>query len=74
MVLGCAVQRTAAVNVSDVQDVALLGVQLAQKDHALQHLHRRLVGGRIRKRGVPDLVLGEELVDSSLGRELLDVR
>jgi len=65
-VLGTVVQRKVEVNVGDVQDVPLLGVQPAQKDQALQHVHRRVVGGRNNKRSNTRLVLGEELSDCSL--------
>ena len=74
VVLGNVVLRKAEVSVGDVQDVPLLGVQLAQKDHALQNLHRRLVDGRQSKRSVSKLFLGEELSDCNLGRKLLDAR
>ena len=68
--MGSVVLRKAAVNVSDVQDVPLLGVQLAQNNHALQHLHRR----RDSKRSRSILVRGKELSDYSAGRKLLDAR
>ena len=72
--LGCGVKRSAEVNVGDVQGVPLLGVQFGQKEHALQHLHRRLANCRESKRSAPKLIQGEELRDCSLGRKLLDSR
>ena len=70
--LGNVVHRKAEVNVSNVQDVPLLGVRLAKSEHALQHLHRRIVG--FSKRSPSKLVLVEELSDFSLGRKLLDAQ
>ena len=67
-------QRKAEVKVGDVQDVPLLDVQLAQKDHALQHRKRRLVGGRESKRSPFTLVQEEHLIDCSLGTKLFDAR
>ena len=74
VVLGNAVHRKAERNGGDVQDVPLLGVLLALKDDALQHLHRRLESARESKRSLSKLVLGEELSDCSLGRKLPDAR
>jgi len=54
-------------------DVPLLGVLLAQLDHALEQLDRS-IGNRSRKRGAPRLVLLVELVDHLLGRARLDAR
>ena len=68
------VQRKGEAIVGDVQDVPLLSVHLGQNDHALQHLHRRLVDRRESKRSPPKLVQGEELSDCSLGRKLVDAR
>jgi len=50
VVLGSAVQRKVKVNVGHIQDVSHLGVQLGQSEHALQHLHRRIVTSRTSKR------------------------
>jgi len=69
--LGDDVQRKAEVNVGDVQDVPLLGVQLGQIEHALQHRNRRLPDGRLFKRSGSCLVLVEELVDCSRGASCL---
>ena len=70
--MGSVVPRKVEVNVGDVQDAPLLGVQLAQKDHALQHRLRRLVEGRKSKRSPSTLVLEEELCDCSRGSKQVD--
>jgi len=65
-------QRMHLVLVTNHRDHPLLGILLAQLDHALEQLDRSIVNNRSRKLGAPLLVLLVELVDRSLGRDRLD--
>jgi len=65
-------QSTAALPVADVHDVPLLGVLLAQLDHALEQLDRTIRNKRTRKRGAPLRFLLVHLLDRSLGGDRLD--
>ena len=68
-------KRTAALLVANRHDpLLLLGVLLAQLDHALEQLDRSVGNNRSRKRGALLLVLLVYLFDRSLGWDLLDAR